>query len=195
MGIPSNKQLKELSDKDCKYQQFIRTNTRHYFGEKEALLRNRFLYTSCFDLKRSKGENKEQLYAPGDWIYLSYGLSNSCKPITNLLIYESNKEESWTTKEITHNNITALYHRLSVNLNKNAGGKYLYVCYTYDTQFDPLTKLDVIVDDNNTIRSPHWSGVRVVRENNYSVDSYADANEGLRYGDTVHIMQTRKEIM
>ena len=133
--------------------------------------------------------------APGDWIYLSYGLSNSCKPITNLLIYESNKEESWTTKEITHNNITALYHRLSVNLNKNAGGKYLYVCYTYDTQFDPLTKLDVIVDDNNTIRSPHWSGVRVVRENNYSVDSYADANEGLRYGDTVHIMQTRKEIM
>lgn len=132
---------------------------------------------------------------PGDRIYLSYGLGNTGNPITNLLIYESDKAETWDTKEFTSRNVKALYHRLGVNLNRNAGGKYLYLCYTYDKHYDPLTKLDVIVDNNKNVREPHWSGVRVVRENGYSVNSYADANAGLSQGSIVHIMQTRKEIM
>lgn len=131
----------------------------------------------------------------GDWIFLSYCVDNYSKPITNFLIYESDKAETWKSKSITHNNIKATYRRLNVNLNRNAGGKYLYLCYTSDTRFDPLTKLDVLVKTENAVRAPYWSGVRVVKGGSSSTDQYSDLNAGVPWDQTVHIMQTRKEIM
>ncbi|WP_297959878.1 M4 family metallopeptidase [uncultured Ruminococcus sp.] len=132
----------------------------------------------------------------GDWIFMSYCVDNYNNPITNLLIYESNKQETWKTKELTHNGITATYKRLNVNLNRNSNGKYIYLCATRDKQFSPLTRLDVLVKELGHIRAPYWSGVRVVKNGVTSVDDYANTNESSKQnGYHVHIMQARKETM
>lgn len=132
----------------------------------------------------------------GDWIYMSYCVDNYNDPITNLLIYESDKAETWKTKNLTHNNITATYKRLDVNLNRRANGKYVYLCTTRDKQFAPLTRLDVIVKEYGHIRAPYWSGVRVVKNGVTSVDNYGNTNESSKEnGYHVHIMQARKETM
>ena len=127
---------------------------------------------------------------------MSYCVDNYNNPITNLLIYESNKQETWKTKELTHNGITATYKRLNVNLNRNSNGKYIYLCSTRDKQFSPLTRLDVLVKELGHIRAPYWSGVRVVKNGVTSVDDYANTNESSKKnGYHVHIMQARKETM
>ena len=132
----------------------------------------------------------------GDWIYMSYCVDNYNNPITNLLIYESDKPETWKTKDLTHNNITATYKRLDVNLNRRANGKYVYLCTTRDKQFAPLTRLDVLVKEYGHIRAPYWSGVRVVKNGVTSVDNYGNTNENSKgNGYHVHIMQARKETM
>ncbi len=133
--------------------------------------------------------------AGGAWIYMSYCVGNSVNPITNLLIYESNKKETWKTKTITHNGIKAVYSRLDIDLNKGAGGKYIYICSTRDKQFRPLTKLDVVVRGSGVVRAPYWSGVRSVKASDKSVDSYSDLNAGVRGSSDIYLMQTRKEIM
>ncbi|WP_037293952.1 hypothetical protein, partial [Ruminococcus flavefaciens] len=133
--------------------------------------------------------------AGGDWIYMSYCVGNAVNPITNLLIYESNKKETWKTKTITHNGIKAVYSRLDIDLNKGAGGKYIYICSTRDKQFRPLTKLDVVVRGSGVVRAPYWSGVRSVKASDKSVDSYSDLNAGVRGSSDIYLMQTRKEIM
>ena len=141
------------------------------------------------DVDLNKGTGK------GAYIYIGYQLKNSGNPITNLLIYESDKAETWKTKTITHNGLKAVYNRIDVDLNKGAGGKYLYLCCTRDKQFRPLTKLDVLVQDEGDVRAPYWSGVRVVRNGISSIDAYADVNAKVKGSDDVFIMQTRKEIM
>ena len=133
-------------------------------------------------------------YADGDWIYLSYMVDNIRTPFTNLLIYESDRPQTWTEKEITHKGIKAVYKRLNVNLNRGAGGKYIYICCTRDPRFNPLTKLDAIVEGKNVVREPYWSGVRAVRDSDVSTDRYSDVNAGTG-SRTIHILQTKHEIL
>ena len=155
-------------------------------SEKEAKAKTESGYTLIdVDLNRNAG---------GDWIYLSYTVDNTHTPITNLLIYESSRAQTWTKKEITHKGIKAVYERINVDLNRKAKGKYLYICYTRDKHFSPLTKLDVIVKGKNVVREPYWSGVRAVRDSDVSTDSYSDVNAGAG-GSTIYIMQTRHEIL
>lgn len=130
----------------------------------------------------------------GDYIYISYEVDNHNIPITNLLVFESSSEQTWSTLEITHNRVKAVYTRLKINLNRNARGKYLYLCYTTDKRFAPLTQLDVIVKGRNVVREPFWSGVRVVRNSLTSVDEYADINAGTG-GKSIYILQTKREIL
>ena len=133
-------------------------------------------------------------YADGDWIYLSYMVDNIRTPFTNLLIYESDRPQTWTEKEITHKGIKAVYKRLNVNLNRGAGGKYIYICCTTDPRFNPLTKLDAIVEGKNVVREPYWSGVRAVRDSDVSTDRYSDVNAGTG-SRIIHILQTKHEIL
>ena len=155
-------------------------------SEKEAKAKTESGYTLIdVDLNKNAG---------GDWIYLSYMVDNIHTPITNLLIYESSRAQTWTKKEITHKGIKAVYERINVDLNRKAKGKYLYICYTRDKRFSPLTQLDVIVEGKNVVREPYWSGVRAVRDSDVSTDSYADVNAGAG-GSTIYIMQSRHEIL
>ena len=130
----------------------------------------------------------------GDWIYLSYTVDNTRAPITNLLIYESYLALTWTKKEITHKGIKAVYERLRVDLNRGTGGKHMYICYTRDPRYLPLTKLDVIVKEKNVVREPYWSGVRTVRDSDVSTDRYSNVNAGAG-GSYIYIMQTKHEIL
>ena len=70
----------------------------------------------------------------------------------------------------------------------------MYICYTRDPRYFPLTKLDVIVKGKNVVREPYWSGVRAVRDSDVSTDRYSDVNEGAG-GSTIHILQTKHEIL
>ena len=73
--------------------------------------------------------------AGGDFIYLSYRtmtqgqLSSSGRlPITNLMMVQYDKPQTWTTAYSNDGNgIRALYYRINVDLNKGAGGKYIYI--------------------------------------------------------------------
>ena len=161
----------------------------HYGGSESGAKSTVQSGTTLIDVDLNKNAPK------GAWLYMTYSVSNTCDPITNLLIYESDQVEKWKTKSLTHKGITAVYNRLDVDLNMFSGGKHLYLCSTRDKRFDPLTKLDVLVKEKDVVRAPHWSGVRVVRNGSSSVDSYANINEGITASDTIHIMQTRKEIM
>ena len=121
-------------------------------------------------------------------------VDNIHTPITNLLIYESSRAQTWTKKEITHKGIKAVYERINVDLNRKAKGKYLYICYTRDKHFSPLTQLDVIVEGKNVVREPYWSGVRAVRDSDVSTDRYSDVNAGTG-SRIIHILQTKHEIL
>ena len=95
---------------------------------------------------------------------------------------------------VLFNGIKAVYKRLNVNLNRGAGGKYIYICCTRDPRFNPLTKLDAIVEGKNVVREPYWSGVRAVRDSDVSTDRYSDVNAGTG-SRVIHIMQTKHEIL
>ena len=70
----------------------------------------------------------------------------------------------------------------------------MYLCYTKDKHFSPLTGLDVLAVEGNVVREPFWSGVRAVRDSGASVDAYSNVNSGAG-GVRIYVMQTRREIV
>ena len=121
----------------------------------------------------------------GCYIYLGYTLGDEGRvtPITNLTLVNYSKSQSWSEKMITVNGITAKYYRLTVDLNKGSGGKYIYLCYTYDKQYKPLTGIDVCYG-GDTIASYWdiitWAGTK----------TNADVNKGSG-GKYIYILQRR----
>ena len=83
-------------------------------------------------------------WAGGDYIYLGYTIDTCGSPVTNVIIYNTKKKQTWTTKTITVDGKTAEYRRLDVDLNKGAKGSFVYLCLTRDTKFAPLTDIDVV---------------------------------------------------
>lgn len=82
--------------------------------------------------------------AQGHFIYLGYTIANTGSPLTNLIIYNTQKEQTWKQKSINIDGKTATYTRLDIDLNKGAKGSFVYLCYTRDSKFDPITDIDVV---------------------------------------------------
>lgn len=131
--------------------------------------------------------------AGGDFIYLSYRtmtqgqLSSSGRlPITNLMMVQYDKPQTWTTAYSNDGNgRRALYYRINVDLNKGAGGRYVYLLYTYDKQYAPLVALDAYTD-NNRPTSNEWD--TVTWNDTFAI---ADVNKGAG-GKYIYILLKHK---
>lgn len=83
--------------------------------------------------------------AGGDYVYIGFkrtdGKAGSAKPITDLLIFEGKNPAM--VKQVTNSDISSVYTLVkNVDLNKDAGGKYLYLYAATDTAAGrPLTDL------------------------------------------------------
>ncbi len=121
----------------------------------------------------------------GKYIYLGYKMGDEDKvgPITNLTLTYASKAQSWKSKSFTVNGITATYNRIDIDLNKGSGGKYIYLCYTTDRKFKPLTGIDVVFG-GSTIAS-YWE--ILTWEGN---GTNADVNKGSG-GKYIYILQRR----
>ena len=129
--------------------------------------------------------------AKGNFIYLSYRPMTKAdldkakmSPITNIMLVMSDKKMTWTSPKRLYdgNGRSALYYRIDSDLNKNAGGKYIYLCYTRDTVYPPLVAIDAY-KDNNRPTNGEWN--TVTWENSHSI---ADANRGAG-GRYIYILQ------
>ena len=121
----------------------------------------------------------------GSYIYLGYTLGDEDKvnPITNLTLVNYSKSQSWSEKTFTTNGKTAKYYRLTVDLNKGSGGKYIYLCYTYDKQFEPLTGINVVFGGESP--ASYWEYVTWE-----GGSTKADVNKGSG-GKYIYILQRR----
>lgn len=128
--------------------------------------------------------------AKGNWIYLCYRAEDKgslearhAKPITNLLMVQSSKALTWTTKSLTDGaGKSAVYTRIDSDLNKNAGGQFIYLCYTTSEDYAPLTAIEAYKDNNrptsNEWDTVTWNGTHAI----------ADVNKGAR-GRYIYILQ------
>jgi len=94
-------------------------------------------------------------WAGGDYIYLGYTIADNGSPVTNMIIYNTKKKQTWKTKSITIDGKTAEYTRLDVDLNKGAKGSFVYLCLTRDTKFAPVTDVDVVYQ-GDTVDTRSW---------------------------------------
>ena len=127
------------------------------------------------DLNKSSG---------GSYIYLGYKIGEpGMAPITCLTLVESSKSQSWKSKTLTAEGISATFYRIDVDLNKGSGGRYIYLCYTYDTRYKPLAGIDVVFSGETTP-----SGYKII--NWAGTTTNANVNKGSG-GKAVYIAQRR----
>lgn len=124
----------------------------------------------------------------GKYIYCNYSYSSTATPITNIILIQSNSPLTWTSKSINYQGRTSSYTRINVNLNEGAKGEYIYLCYTKDTYYSPMTGIDVIFDNEN--RLDPW--MMVTWDNTYY--SEANVNEG-NTGKLTYILKTKAEFI
>lgn len=132
--------------------------------------------------------------AGGNYIYLQYRTQTLAqinaegrKPITNLVLMKTDKALRLNKCRIADGNgRLATYYRIDVDLNERAGGKYIYLWYTYDTVYSPLTAIDAYVNDerptSNEWSTVYWNGTFSIADVNY------DAG-----GKYIYILQKHKQ--
>lgn len=122
----------------------------------------------------------------GKYIYCCYSCSSTATPITNIMFVKSDTRLTWTTKSISHLGRTSTYTRVDVDLNEGAKGKFIYLCYTKDTYYPPLTGLNVIFDSENLLDP--W--IMTSWENTYNS---ANLNEGTN-GKKTYFVRVKAEM-
>ncbi len=81
--------------------------------------------------------------AGGQYIYLCYkegldDINNSDKPITNIEVVVANSLNE------ARNIIPANHTLMEYDLNAGAGGKYIYICYSKETTYEPIRSIQII---------------------------------------------------
>ncbi len=89
--------------------------------------------------------------AGGLYMYVRYYLSCEGTPITNICLVKSSQKITWSEASFTLDGITAKYKRIDVDLNCRAGGKYVYLCYTTDKVYRPLTGINAMYDSDDLV--------------------------------------------
>ena len=73
----------------------------------------------------------------------------------------------------TSNRISSKYYRHGMDLNKGAGGNYIYLYYTKDTRFTPIKRMEVVFGDEEIAKEDwevvFWAGSNQAGDCNKSV--------------------------
>ena len=97
--------------------------------------------------------------AGGDFIYLCYKLGDNInEAYTDFFMEYTGNGQSPETKPINHNSNYVDYTRIGADLNKGAGGDYIYLWATRAKTLPPVTDIAVAFDDPNSV-NPNWSSV------------------------------------
>lgn len=104
--------------------------------------------------------------AKGDYIYLCYRLGeDKSKAITNLVMEETKKSKSPATDiDMMNKGVRSKYYRHGMDLNKGAGGNYIYLYQTKDRSFPPIKLIEVVFGEEE-IDSEDWEAVFWVGSN------------------------------
>ncbi len=89
--------------------------------------------------------------AKGLFLYVRYYMDSETPPITGVALVKSSSKLTWKESTFTRDGITAKYTRIDVDLNAGAGGKYVYLCYTTDKAFRPLTGINAMYDSDDLV--------------------------------------------
>jgi len=106
--------------------------------------------------------------ARGDYIYFCVKPGTRENAITNILCDVSDKSKSAATVSITHNGVTASYSRNGADLNKGAGGKFLYLLSTRSTAYNPIRNITVYLDGESL--PGEWNGKMCYVNTNETAD-------------------------
>jgi len=94
--------------------------------------------------------------AGGEYIYFCIKRGKRENAITNILCESLGFSQSEATIGVAHRGIVASYFRHGTDLNKGAGGDYLYLLYTRDTRYRPIRNITVYMDGGYL--SEEWNG-------------------------------------
>lgn len=85
--------------------------------------------------------------AGGKYMYLCYLKgTNPDMALTDFFMEHRGGSKGQQTLELTHNGNLQEYTRLAIDLNKSAGGKYVYLWYTMGSETDPVKDMGVFID-------------------------------------------------
>lgn len=121
--------------------------------------------------------------AKGNFIYLCYKLGAKKDALTNICLESSGSGRSAGDHEVTHQNKKSTYTRNGQDLNQGAGGDYIYLNTTKDSDFQPVSRVDVLYDSETLAKE--WMPVRWAGTNDP-----ADCNKSVR-GSYIYIMYKR----
>jgi len=121
--------------------------------------------------------------AGGDFIYLCYKTTtNPDEAITNIVMDRSGKSQSYSKITAECKGINAEYVRNETDLNKGAGGDFIYMLTTRDKRYQPLRRIDVAFDTPDSI-----SGEAVCWKNS---SEPADLNKNAK-GKFIYLVMNR----
>lgn len=92
----------------------------------------------------------------GDYIYFCIQRGKRENAITNIVCEVPPGKMDEATFVDVHNGVKASYVRTGTDLNKGAGGKYLYLMYTRDPRYKPIRVMTVYMDGESI--SEEWNG-------------------------------------
>ena len=125
--------------------------------------------------------------AKGDYIYLCYKLGEGKSgAITNCVMEETKKPRSPASNiDMRNKGVWSKYYRHGMDLNKGAGGNYIYLYDTIDTRFSPIKLIEIVFGDEK-IASEDWEVIFWAGSN-----QAADCNKSVG-GKYIYIYMKRK---
>jgi len=94
--------------------------------------------------------------AGGEYIYFCVKRGKRASAITNIICESLGSGKSEGTLNVKHNGVTASYNRNGADLNKGAGGKYMYLLSTKSTSYNPIRNMTVYMDKETL--PDEWNG-------------------------------------
>ncbi|OQA08781.1 MAG: hypothetical protein BWY65_01359 [Firmicutes bacterium ADurb.Bin373] len=123
--------------------------------------------------------------AGGDFIYLCYKLGeNISEAYTDFFMEYTVKAKNPDTKLLTHNSNNVNYTRIGTDLNKGAGGDFIYLWATRANTLPAVTNVAVAFDNPGSV-NPDWPSVYW-----QNTKSPADVNKSVK-GKYIYIKYTR----
>ncbi|MDY0235207.1 MAG: stalk domain-containing protein [Gudongella sp.] len=111
--------------------------------------------------------------AGGDFIFLCYKLGDNINDAyTDFFMEYNNKSRTAGSGILSHNSNNVNYTRIGTDLNKGAGGDFLYLFTTKAQTLPPVKGVNVSFDSSNAA-SPDWNNVYWLNSKNP-----ADVNKG-----------------
>lgn len=111
--------------------------------------------------------------AGGDFIFLTYKLGDNVNDAyTDFFMEYTSKARTAGSAVLSHNSNNVNYTRIASDLNKGAGGDFIYLFTTKAQTLPPIKEINVSFDSSNAT-SPDWNNVYWLNSKNP-----ADVNKG-----------------